>query len=125
MDLDGKNRHRLTRGTQDDCLQPTWSPDGNTIIFSQRQPGQVGSAWLSIVRYTASDGDIPLPVLQDSNWPMAEPNFSPDGFWLVFRSWPDGANHHIYYTTMNGVGLQQVTHGEFIDFDPVWRPTIR
>jgi Tol biopolymer transport system component len=60
-----------------------------------------------------------------SNWvPSRDADFSPDGVWITFESWPDGVRHDIYIMTPNGVNLQHVTDDPANDFDPTWRPPV-
>ena len=54
--------------------------------------------------------------------PMRESDYSPDGTWIAFESWPEGSNHDIYVMTPNGSGRQRLTDQEGFEFDAAWRP---
>ncbi len=118
MKRDGSDRQRLSIGTNFDHTQPRWSPDGKVIICTQHEGS---SLRLATVKYVAHQEDIPIPIAPDIIMPMAEPNYSPDGYWIAFRGWLD-LEHHIYIMNPSGVNRQQVTSGPTYDFDPVWRP---
>jgi Tol biopolymer transport system component len=55
---------------------------------------------------------------------MRKADYSPDGYWLVLESWPDGVNHDIYIMLPNGAERTQLTFDPALDFDPVWRPIL-
>ena len=86
---------------------PSWSPNGKMIVFSHGtiQPwlvmGQIGSSEFT---------DFGLR-------PARNPNFSPDGFWIVYSS-----NSDIYRVQTTGSEVTQLTEGPANDFDPVWQP---
>jgi serine/threonine protein kinase len=115
----GTNRHMVTYGVNFQSSYPKWSPDGKVILFTQYEFGVSGSPWLAVVQY-AKQGNVPIIIAHDA--PMSEADYSPDGYWLVFQSWPDRGYHHLYIMTPNGVYRQQITNGSYNDFDPVWRP---
>ena len=49
-------------------------------------------------------------------------DFSPDGTWLAFESWPGGKNYDIYLMTASGANATRLTTDEAIDISPVWQP---
>jgi Tol biopolymer transport system component len=74
---------------------------------------------------TRVENDIYQEFLIFPNWiPSRDADFSPDGVWITFESWPDGQNHDIYIMTHNGVNLQRLTADPADDFDPAWRPSL-
>ena len=54
--------------------------------------------------------------------PVAMPDISPDGSWISYESWPDGRNHDIFLTNMEGSEMIRLTTDPGFDFDPTWRP---
>jgi Tol biopolymer transport system component len=53
---------------------------------------------------------------------MADPDWSPDGRWLVFETWPDGKDHNIAIMTSTCTNYAVLTQDPGLDFDPAWRP---
>lgn len=107
-------------------IDPVWSPDGSLILFVQLatsgsdiRPHLVVAQW--------NDGGQNRGFTEfrvtTSISSMRDPNYSPDGAWIVYSSNPEGANHDIYIMRSNGSGTQRITFDEALDFDPVWRPT--
>lgn len=103
---------------------PSWSPDGEVIVFNQTNLDGTSPAWLMRLRYedrltrTASRVDIAPPIIDVS--------FSPDGFWIIFESKTnEQARHDIYIATVTGAGIKRLTTDPGSDFDPVWRPLPR
>lgn len=119
MDQDGKNQTAFTHSGGKINSHPVWSRDGNVILFIQKDSLESISRMVAASygqkatnEYTFDLGPIPV----------REANYSPDGLWLVFESWPDGHNHDIYTLTVSGAIRTQLTDYERMDFDPVWRP---
>jgi serine/threonine protein kinase len=117
MQRDGQGRFLAVRNVSEfKNYDPTWSPDSKVIVFSQTDTKY--PPWLSAVQYSV-DGDIPVKI-PDSEYSI-EPDYSPDGFWLVFTSYWDGWRD-IYIMMPNGVNRQRLTNDLFTDFDPSWQP---
>jgi TolB protein len=92
-----------------------WTPDGQFIIFTWKQPGLHeiyalpialrGNSW---IRLTNSQGN-------------REPSISPDGQWIVFNSTRD-QNHEIYVMSISGSNQLNLTNHPGIDKQPDWQP---
>jgi Tol biopolymer transport system component len=123
MNPDGNNQERFSVSGDLKNTNPVLSPNGQLLAFTQSEG--VGSIpRLKGVKFP--DGAAQEFFLFTSFvYPMREANFSPDGFWIVFESWPDGENHDVYFMSTSGAGLTQVTQDPALDFDPVWRPEDR
>lgn len=120
MNADGTEQTRFTASRSLWNTYPIWSPDGGVILYTQREQGGVPI----LIAAGYPDGGIeefkvyPYP----GGIPMREANYSPDGNWLVFESWPEGELHHIYFMRSNGNDLTQLTIDRATDFDADWRP---
>jgi serine/threonine protein kinase/Tol biopolymer transport system component len=123
MDSDGDRRRRLSIGTSFEHVQPSWAPDGKSMVCTQRTPGSAGALWLATLRYDEGVEQIPVAIVE-RGIAMAEPKYSPDGFWIAFRGTPDDGKLQIFVMTPNGVNMTRVTDDAYNNFDPAWRPTV-
>jgi Tol biopolymer transport system component len=122
MNPDGTSQERFSVSGDLRNTTPVLSPNGQLLVFTQsRGTGSVPR--LKGMKFP--DGaaqEYFLYTLLGS--PMKEADFSPDGFWLAFESWPDGTNHDIYYMSPNGAELTRLTTDPAFDFDAAWRPLV-
>ena len=116
----GENPLRFARGDREDS-HPAWSSDGQQILFQRK----VGGIPRLFAAGFADHGVPDFQVCQQAPYsahPMAEPDYSPDGRWLVFEYWPDGINHNISIMTASCTIITNLTTEAALDFDPAWRP---
>jgi len=101
---------------------PTWSPDGQVVLFNQTNFDGTAPFKLLSMRYEDRLNKQAVPISIEP-LPVVDVNFSPDGQWIVFESWPDNSrNQDIYITTVSGSNRTRLTTDPGLDFDPVWRP---
>ena len=120
-DLEGEVQQLYSRSGGEKNTSPRMSPNGQVIIFNRvkQEPG------VPTLMGTRVENDTYQEFLIFQNWiPSRDADFSPDGVWITFESWPDGQNHDIYIMTHNGVNLQRLTADPADDFDPAWRPLL-
>ncbi|MFP3855037.1 MAG: protein kinase domain-containing protein [Anaerolineales bacterium] len=121
MTADGSDAKRFSRSAGRDNHRPGWSPDGTLVTFDQEISGV---RRLVVLQY--KEGGSPevriCPEGPLSEQPMAEPDWSPDGRWLVFETWPDGADHNIAILTKSCANYAELTEEDALDFDAAWRP---
>jgi Tol biopolymer transport system component len=101
---------------------PVWMPDGETIVFNQKDAGIVSRPWLMSIRY--EDRESKDPARLDFPKPIEDIEFSPDGLWILFEGLDNtDGNRDIYYMTVSGGNRTRLTIDPAVDFDPTWRPT--
>jgi Tol biopolymer transport system component len=118
MNPDGSDQVRFSRSGDLKDTSPSWSPDGQFLVFVQRVTPN-GLPYL-ILAPISDDGfsEIRLAI---SITPSRGPSYSPDGNWILFEAWPDG-DHDIYLLDLNTLTAVQLTEDEAYDFDAAWRP---
>lgn len=119
--LSKPNEQLAQTGNETNDFLPVWTRDGQFVLFSETNFEGSAPAWLMSLRYeerqTKKAVRLPIEPL-----PIVDVSISPDGFWMVFESWPDSLNHDIYVTTLTGANRIRLTTDPNFDFDPVWRP---
>jgi serine/threonine protein kinase len=121
MSPDGSNQTRFSLSGELKNTNPVVSPGDSTLIFTQsRGEGSVPHLRGAIFPDGAKEEFDVYPF--SGILPARDANFSPDGFWIVFESWPNGVLHDIYYMAPNGAEFTRLTTDPALDFDPIWRP---
>src|SRR5512136_391977 len=111
----GQEAVQLARSGQEQWdFSPAWSPDGKTILFSQRRLGPF-RPWLMSINSEDLSQD---PKRLDFPTPIEDLSFSPDGTWLVFESMDNHSNRDIYFASAEGSGRTRLTNDLKTDFDP-------
>lgn len=112
MDADGANTTRLTsnRGAN---AQPSWSPDGTKIAFTDYLDGPA-------IYVMGSDGSNVTRLTSGAAWDV-EPNWSPDGTKIAFASGRDG-DMEIYVMNADGANPTRLTDSPGWDEMPRWSP---
>jgi Tol biopolymer transport system component len=114
MNADGTAKARLTTSPSEDCA-PSWSPDGNKIIFQSLRDGQHyqiysmnadGTNQVNLGNGVGNDGR--------SSW-------SRDGSKIAFVSTRDG-DKEVYVMNADGTGQTRLTYDAGNDDSPFWSP---
>jgi serine/threonine protein kinase len=116
----GENKVQIARsGLQLWDYFPTWGPDGETILFNQRDLSS-GRPWLLSIRY--EDRETKDPTRLEVMSPIEDVQFSTDGLWIAFESVVELSNYDIFISTAAGGDLIRLTRDPADEFDPAWRP---
>jgi len=95
-----------------------WSPDGQLLAITWRQPS-MNEIWLLRISDRGAN-----PVRLTDSLGNKEPSFSPDGNWIVFTSTRD-QNPEVYIMAKGGAGQENLTHYTGRDMQPAWQPPVK
>ena len=115
-DADGGNITQLTDTREGDESLPSWSPDGDKIVYEFTLDGREGDIWVM-----DADGSN-KNRLTDHPENDSSPSFSPDGTQILFASLRDGADGEIFVMNTDGSGVNQLTSNSAADWSPSWSP---
>jgi TolB protein len=117
MNADGSNMVNLTNTPDNIEAFPSFSPDGNKIVYTFGSPA-------GIEIYTSNaDGSNRKP-LTTRGYDLL-PVWSPDGTRIAFTSLRGAQirnGYQIWVVNADGTGLKSVTSNPFINEYPVWSP---
>ncbi len=99
---------------QFDCLRPSYSPDGQWILFEVSY-GSQSDIWL-----IRPDGSDPHAVIEDS-YDNIHPCWGPENNWFAFSSNRAGS-YGIWISNLDGSAIVQVTDDPEDDIYPAWNP---
>ena len=122
MDVDGSNTTNIASGldSTNSPPRPTWSPDGNTIVYSNSTllPGTHSEnidIWIM-----DADGRNKTQLTNDSGYNV-NPVISPDGGKIVYMSgYSNRDNRDIWVVNSDGSNKKRLTFSPTIDFLRGW-----
>lgn len=112
-DFDGNNRVQLTKyGTM--SIEPSWTPDGKTVIFSHFSQGSTSLAQLNIANNLVRR----ITRYKGIN---AGGAVSPDGKHVALILNRDN-RVDLYIRSLEGGDLKRITNNDSVEASPVWSP---
>jgi Tol biopolymer transport system component len=122
MRSDGTHLHNLTPTTVCCNGDPSYTPDGRRIVYSSSNPDTNEQAIWSI----KLDGSG-LRRITGLSTGATDPNVSPDGRTLTFRSGDGlpGENGALFRTGIDGGAVTRITPFAFVSIKHDWAPNLR
>lgn len=122
MNSNGTDQRQIVRsGLEFNDYLPTWSPDGQLILFNQRCAVKFCLPY--VMSISATDRAVEQgKILQFNLITIENVHYSPDGSLLVYEGGESGENNDIFYINLAGTEPVRITTDPSLDFNPVWRP---
>jgi Tol biopolymer transport system component len=116
MNADGSHQHLLTDDARQYDSEPSFSPDGSSIVFT-RWTGDKRTLTMWVM---SADGSHQRPLTHDVAR-EGHARFSPDGRTIVYRSDRTGRSQ-IWLMRINGSQQRRVTRDAASDNEPFFSP---
>jgi TolB protein len=108
----------------------SWSPDGQRITFYSAVIGSGGNNTFWVCAVNADGSGLEVLVGEPAGLLHAEPYWSPDGRYIVFRDDRDGpclaagttCNYDIFTLDLETGEQKNVTNHPKLDLEPAWSP---
>ncbi|HEY0502543.1 MAG TPA: CehA/McbA family metallohydrolase [Lysobacter sp.] len=119
----GERKSRIDRyyySAFDHAINPSWSPDGKTILFvgNAEVPWGSGDIWSVPVRDPSQRRKI---LGEETSW-SARPELAPDGRRLLFSSYHGRQTHQLWLSTRQGAAPLPMTFGTGDRRNARWSP---
>lgn len=115
MNSDGSNAKRISFVSSNYCTSPAWSPKGDKIAYVCRADSGFN------IFVSRSDGSEPMQLT--SNGSNEDPDWSPEGRYLIFSSTQGGGGvFNLWLMRDDGSSPKQITKSRGGDSEPSWGP---
>jgi TolB protein len=112
MNADGSDRHVIYQAApySADLNYPMFSPDGRRLLFERNNSGYSKPAGQRAVFVINADGTGLKRLTPWQENDGDNPDWSPDGTWILFHTHVDGENSQYVLIHADGTGRKQLTH---------------
>jgi TolB protein len=111
---------RYYYSTHDHAINPSWTPDGERLVFVSNREIAYGTGDLCSVAL-AGTGEPTCFVREETSW-RANPQVAPDGRRVLYSSYHGRQHHQLWVTTLAGAAPLPLTFGEFDVTHARWSP---
>lgn len=104
----------------DHQLSPSWSPDGQSLVFVSNPDHIYGTG--SIYKAEISNPEkLTLLVKEETAW-RTKPDWSPDGQRMIYASYLGRQWHQLWISTTDEGNAYPMTYGDFDNTNARWSP---
>ena len=103
-------------------VNPAWDPNGGEIAYSDRPPGGNPGGIHAVAPGGSGERTVWEQMREFSPWPVADPDYSPDGSKIIFSTLYPGNDWQIYVIPAAGGTPVRLTNNDNADVDAVWSP---
>jgi len=111
---------RYYYSTHDHTINPSWTPDGKSLVFVSNREVAYGSGRICSVALDA--GSAPACFIDEETSWRANPEIAPDGKRVLYSSYQGRQWHQLWLTTLRGEATLPLTFGEFDVTQARWSP---
>jgi len=111
---------RYYYSTHDHTINPSWTPDGKSLVFVSNREVAYGSGRICSVALEA--GSAPACFIDEETSWRANPEVAPDGKRVLYSSYQGRQWHQLWVSTLKGEATLPLSFGEFDITQARWSP---
>ena len=115
-------KSRLYFGDYDLHIQPTWTPDGDTLLFISNRGIPLGSGGVWKMPLLENGVGKATLIHKEETLYRTRPHVSPDGKRFIYSSHLGGQFNNLFVLPTAGGEPYKLTFGEWDSFHPRWSP---
>ena len=111
---------RYYYSTHDHAINPSWTPDGKSLVFVSNREVAYGTG--KICNVALESGSEPACFIDEETSWRANPEVAPDGRRVLYSSYQGRQWHQLWVSTLKGDATLPLTFGEFDVTQARWSP---